>query len=64
MFSQYQFIRLPQVIEITGLAKSSIYRLIEEGDFPKQIPLGTRSVGWVKSHVEDWCLERINVSRL
>ena len=64
MVSLHQTIRLPQVKELTGLSKSSIYRLIEEGDFPKQIPLGARSVVWVKSHVEDWCLERINVSRL
>ena len=62
MSIQYQFIRLPQVIELTGLAKSSIYRLIDEGDFPKQIPLGARSVGWVKSHVEDWCLGKVKVA--
>ena len=62
MFSQHQFIRLPQVKELTCLSKSSIYRLIEEGDFPKQIPLGARSVVWVKSHVEDWCSQKVNTA--
>ena len=62
MFSQHQFIRLPQVKELTCLSKSSIYRLTEEGDFPKQIPLGARSVVWVKSHVEDWCAQKVNTA--
>ena len=59
MKSEVKFLRLPQVKELTCLSKSSIYRLIEEGDFPKQIPLGARSVAWVKSHVEDWCSQKV-----
>ena len=62
MFSQHQFIRLPQVKELTCLSKSSIYRLMEEGDFPKQVSLGARSVVWVKSQVEDWCLSKVKVA--
>ena len=62
MPSQYQLIRLPQVKEITGLGKSTIYRLIEEGDFPKQVSLGARSVAWVKSQVEDWCLSKVKLA--
>ena len=62
MLSQYQLIRLPQVKEITGLGKSTIYRLIEEGDFPKQVSLGARSVAWVMSQVEDWCLSKVKVA--
>ena len=62
MLSQYQFIRLPQVKELTCLSKSSIYRLMEEGDFPKQVSLGARSVAWVKSQVEDWCLSKVKVA--
>ena len=64
MFSQYQTIRLPQVKELTGLSKSSIYRLIEEGDFPKQHSLGVRSVGWVKSQVEDWILSKVKLAHI
>ena len=59
MSSQYQLIRLPQVKELTCLSKSSIYRLMDEGDFPKQVPLGARSVVWVKSQVEDWCSQKV-----
>ena len=62
MFSQYQTIRLPQVKELTCLSKSSIYRLIEVGDFPRQVSLGARSVVWVKSQVEDWCAQKVNTT--
>ena len=62
MLSSSQFMRLPQVKELTCLSKPTIYRLIEDGDFPKQIPLGSRSDVWVKSHVEDWCAQKVNAA--
>ena len=54
-----RFLRLPQVIELTTLSKTSIYRLIADGDFPEQVPIGSRSVVWVRSDVEDWCDKKI-----
>ena len=33
---------------------------MEQGDFPKQVPLGARSVVWVKSQVEDWCAKKVS----
>ena len=59
MFNQSPYIRLQQVKEITCLSKSSFYRLMDEGDFPKQIALGARSVVWVRSQVEDWCNQKV-----
>ena len=59
MLTTSQFIRLPQVKEITCLSKSSIYRMMDEGDFPKQIAWGARSVVWVRAQVEDWCAQKI-----
>lgn len=54
-----EFLRLPQVIEQTGLARSTIYKLMSSGDFPKSIPLTGRIVGWLKSEIQDWICERI-----
>jgi len=54
-----QFIRLPQVKELTTLSKSSIYRLISDGDFPKQIAIGARSVVWRRHEVEGWCNQKV-----
>ncbi|MBM2567381.1 AlpA family transcriptional regulator, partial [Pseudomonas sp. AF1] len=52
-------IRLQEVMATTGLARSTIYKLISESTFPKPVPLGGRSVGWVEEEVQDWVLERI-----
>ncbi len=62
MFVQAQVLRLPQVKELTSLSKSTIYRLMDEGDFPKQISLGARSVAWEKSQVEQWCHSKITAA--
>ncbi len=54
-----KLIRLQQVMEMTGLGRSTIYKYISEDWFPKPVPLGGRSVGWLESEVQDWILARI-----
>ena len=53
------FVRLPQVKEMTCLSKSSIYRLMDSGEFPRQVALGARSVVWVRAHIEEWCAQKV-----
>lgn len=40
-----RLLRLPQVMDITGLSKPTIYRMVETGAFPKQRKLSPRAVG-------------------
>ncbi|AWR47411.1 TPA: AlpA family transcriptional regulator [Pseudomonas aeruginosa] len=54
-----RIIRLKDVIDSTGIARSTIYKLIGEGEFPKPVPLVGRSVGWVESEVHEWIKARI-----
>ena len=54
-----RIIRLKEVIDSTGLARSTIYKYIGEDSFPKPVSLGDRCVGWVDSEVHDWILARI-----
>lgn len=49
-----RILRLKDVIQTTGLARSTIYKYISEGRFPKPVSLGARSVGWVESEIHDW----------
>lgn len=58
-----RILRLPAVIEKTGKPRPSIYRMIKEGVFPKQIKLGERSVGWLESEVDEWIKKRIQQSQ-
>mgnify|MGYP000507070032 FL=1 len=54
-----RILRLRDVIEKTGLARSTVYKYIEAGTFPKPIDLGGRSVGWVDEEINDWILEKV-----
>lgn len=54
-----RIIRLKAVIDSTGIARSTIYKLIGEGEFPKPVPLVGRTVGWVESEVREWIRGRI-----
>lgn len=58
-----RILRLPEVIKITGLKRSSIYRLIGEGRFPQSVSLGARAVGWLESEIENWILEKAEVRK-
>lgn len=54
-----RFLRLKEVIELTGLSRSTIYKYIEDGLFPRSVSLGGRAVAWVEQEVHDWILARI-----
>ena len=49
-----KILRLPQVKAHTGLSRSSIYIQISRGEFPQQIKLGDRAVGWREADIENW----------
>ena len=53
-------IKLPEVMAITTFSRSTIYRLIEMGEFPIQIKLAERSIGWIEQEVEDYMENKIN----
>jgi prophage regulatory protein len=57
------FLRLPDVKAMTGLSKSSRYALIRANSFPAPVQLAPRTVGWVRSEVNQWATDRILSSR-
>ena len=56
--------RLKQVLELTGLSRSSLYSLIKTGQFPEQINIGLRAVAWRAGDVIDWIDSRIRISQV
>lgn len=50
--------REPKVKETTGLSKSTRWRLMKAGQFPKKVQLGPRAVGWRAEEIIQWCKER------
>lgn len=52
-----RMVRLPEVMEITGLSRTTIWRRERDGSFPQPIRLGgehTRAVGWREQDIYDW----------
>ena len=48
------FLRLQAVIRVTGLSRSTLYRLIADEKFPRPVRLGPRAVAWRRADVEAW----------
>ena len=61
--SNIRMLRRKEVETISGLSRSSIYSLMQAGEFPKQIKLSTKSVAWVESEILDWLSARIIEAR-
>ena len=49
-----RLLRLPEVLERVPFGKTTLYRLMREGSFPKNIQLGSNMVAWVASEIEEW----------
>jgi prophage regulatory protein len=50
--------RLPVVLKVTGLGRSTIYRWIADGSFPAPVRLGRRAVAWRWSDLDRWTQSR------
>lgn len=59
-----QLVRMPEVMRLTGLSRSTIYRMVNRGEFPAPVEDGQRAVAWRKREVVDWIEERPTVSRV
>jgi len=51
-------IRLPEVVRLTGISRSTIYELMEKGAFPRNFALGCRAVGWGADEIATWIEQR------
>ena len=49
-----RLLRMREVLELTGLSRSSVYDRMNMGLFPKSCSLGGRSVAWVESEITQW----------
>lgn len=61
--SKENLIRLPEVQRRTGYGKAWIYKLINAGKFPQSVKIGTRSIAFIESEVDEWVASKIAESR-
>lgn len=58
-----RLLRLPQVIDRTGLGKTKLYELQKDGLFPMRIKITAHAVAWIEQEVETWIAGRVAESR-
>lgn len=58
-----RFLRLSEVQERVGLGRTSIYKMMREGNFPKPVNTLGRNVAWLDSEVDEWMMDRIDEKR-
>ncbi len=49
-----KILRLERVLERTGLSRSTLYRKVNSGTFPRQLKISVRCAGWRETDVEGW----------
>ncbi|WP_333609661.1 helix-turn-helix transcriptional regulator [Arsukibacterium sp.] len=53
-----QLIRLPDVLKMVPVGKTTWYALVKENDAPQPVKLGPRTSAWLKSDIEEWIRKR------
>lgn len=49
-----RFLRMPDVLARTGFSRSTLYRQLAAGTFPKQVRISQRCIGWSEAAVNAW----------
>ncbi|MGR3782967.1 MAG: helix-turn-helix transcriptional regulator [Albimonas sp.] len=57
-----RILRRPEVERAIGLSASTLYKMMEDGLFPRPLRIGRRAVGWPESVVRNWIESRNSAS--
>ncbi|MRS17969.1 AlpA family phage regulatory protein [Enterobacteriaceae bacterium RIT692] len=49
-----RLLRIHDVVDMTGVPRTTIYLKMKSKEFPQQVNIGKRSVAWVESEILDW----------
>lgn len=61
--SDERYLKVGEVVACLGVARSTVYRWVEEGHFPKPVVLGPETeknstMRWLRTEVEQWLESR------
>ena len=56
------FLRLPAVMKMTGLGRSTIYRMVAEKKFPCPVRIASRAVAWRRADLDRWSESRPTIT--
>ncbi|MBT7307746.1 MAG: AlpA family transcriptional regulator [Gammaproteobacteria bacterium] len=49
-----RLLKIGEVKKLTSLSKSTVYRLMSDGEFPLQLKLSKQSAAWLESEILEW----------
>ncbi|MFM9852520.1 MAG: helix-turn-helix transcriptional regulator [Sphingomonadaceae bacterium] len=49
-----RIVRIKTVLNRTGLSRSTLYRKIQDGTFPRQLKINVHSAGWSEAAINAW----------
>ena len=59
--AEKRVLRRDEVLALVSLSQTTLYRMVGRGEFPRQVQLGSRAVGWREADVEEWLDSRERV---
>jgi len=59
----HRILRLPAVMDVTGLGRTTVYEQMAAGRFPKPIKLSERAVGWLEADIQNWLETKVLESK-
>lgn len=54
-----RILRRPEVEARCGFKRAHLYKLIDEGKFPRPVRIGVRAVGWDSFEVDQWIADQL-----
>ena len=49
-----RIVRMHELLRLTGMSRSGVYRAMKAGAFPARVAIGVRAVGWRHDEVMRW----------
>ena len=56
--SNILFLRMPDVLKLIQVSRSTLLNWVKQGTFPSPRKLGPRAVAWLACEVDEWCKSR------
>lgn len=56
-----RIIKVPEVLERCAMSRASLYRMLQRNEFPRQVRIGIRSIGFYEHEVNQWLADRQRV---
>lgn len=54
----HRIYRRPEIETLTGLSRSTIYAMMNRGEFPRPVKLTGKAVGWPEAAINEWMASR------